>query len=149
MMFRTPTVTMALVVSAFGLGTVACGNSKPAVDANKVVDSRIADAKPIDAAVTADASLKMCFSNYDCPASEKCYAEPNTFDPKCVAGPRGTGVAGVACTTENDCASALCVEAATGQGMKCSDRCATDQNCPPSLPLCRNVLGEMMCVRQP
>lgn len=146
-MMRAATVAMALVVGALGIGVVACGDSKPTADARKAIDGRIPDAKPIDAAVAADASLKMCFSNYDCPASEKCYAEPNTFDPKCVAGPRGTGVAGVACTTENDCASALCVEAATGQGMKCSDRCAGPQDCPASLPRCVNVIGEMMCVR--
>lgn len=124
-----------------------CGDSTPTIDARKTIDAKTVDARPIDAAPMVDASRITCFTNYDCPASEKCFAAPGTTDARCVTGARGTGLVGATCTTENECKSALCVEAATGQGMKCSDICTGPQDCAPSLPRCVNVLSEMICVR--
>ena len=126
---------------------VGCGDSKPSIDARKTVDATTVDAAPMDAAPMGDASRIACFTNYDCPALEKCFAALGTTDARCVSGARGTGLVGVSCTTENQCKSALCVEAATGQGMKCSDTCTGPQDCAPSLPRCVFVFSEMICVR--
>jgi hypothetical protein len=120
----------------------SCGNKASTKDAPAI------DAKSFDAPrVQNDASLKMCFTNYDCPASEKCFAAPNTTDARCVIGARGTGAAGATCVSENECKSALCVDAAVGQGLKCSDICAGPQDCPSTLPLCISVFGAMICAR--
>ena len=126
---------------------VGCGDSTPTIDARKTIDAKAIDARPIDAALVVDASRITCFTNYDCPASEKCFAEVGTTDARCVTGARGTGLVGTTCITENQCKSALCVEAATGQGMKCSDTCTGPQDCAPSLPRCVFVFSEKICVR--
>jgi hypothetical protein len=78
-----------------------------------------------------------CFSNYDCLdpktrcANQGTRAEPV---PCCEMGARGAGKMGEPCTAENDCLSALCVDA---EGpMLCTERCTADSDCPPELPQC-------------
>ncbi|MCU0700592.1 MAG: hypothetical protein MUC96_29130 [Myxococcaceae bacterium] len=66
----------------------------------------------------------------------------------CVVGARGTGVPGTVCTTEQDCASALCVEARDG-GSRCSRLCSAPTDCPPELPRCLSVFGASFCARTP
>ena len=50
----------------------SCSDSTPSIDARKTIDAKAVDAQPIDAAPVVDASRITCFTNYDCPASEKC-----------------------------------------------------------------------------
>lgn len=86
-----------------------------------------------------------CFTNYDCPPTHACVSQdPSGTMVSCVPGPRGTGAAGVPCTGEADCASALCVDDATG-GRRCSDVCMSSATCPPELPRCLAALG--ICAR--
>lgn len=99
-----------------------------------------------DAAVCATPADCPCFSNYDCPASHVCKSMGETV--ACVLGARGTGVPGTVCSGEQDCASALCVDAATG-GMRCSDLCRTAATCPPELPRCVAIGEEGICAREP
>ena len=117
----------------------ACGgrDSSTPVDAPPPPDA--------DPCPTADACP--CFSNYDCPATHACTSQGGTT-VSCVAGPRGTGMPGAPCTGEQDCASALCVEDATG-GMRCSDLCRTATTCPPELPRCISLGSEGICAREP
>jgi hypothetical protein len=105
------------------------------------------DAPPpsIDAAVCATPADCPCFSNYDCPSTHKCKSQGATVS--CIAGPRGTGAPGSVCTTEDDCATALCVEAATG--FRCSDLCRTAATCPAELPRCVSLGEDGICAREP
>lgn len=107
-----------------------------------------ADAAVVADAPTADASLKDCFTNYDCPMNETCLQNAQTEVVQCVIGARGTGLAGAGCQGERDCKSALCTDGPAGTGRLCSDVCAGPQDCPENLPQCLNVFGTMMCVRK-
>ena len=118
---------------------VACGGDE---------SSRTPDAAmqmPIDAAACATPADCPCFSNYDCPTTHVCKSMGATV--ACVVGARGTGVSGSVCTGENDCASALCVEAAAG--MRCSDICRMAATCPPELPRCIALGDDGICAREP
>ncbi len=120
----------------------ACGDdaSPPKIDAAPIA---------IDAAVDAPAACLTpnacpCFSNDDCPAGTRCHAA----DPQhvyCEPGTRGTTPAGGACTGENDCASALCVDGT--DTTRCSKLCMSNTDCPAELPRCLGGLG--ICARQP
>lgn len=99
----------------------------------------------IDAALCVTPADCPCFSNYDCPPTHVCRSVDATV--ACVAGTRGTGAAGSTCTSEDDCASALCVEAATG--MRCSDICRSAQTCPAELPRCISLGDDGICAREP
>jgi hypothetical protein len=111
------------------------------------------DGRPGDAA-TSDADTRACahvgdcpcFSNHDCPATHACVSQdPGGTMVSCVPGPRGTGVTGAVCTGEADCASALCVDDASG-GKRCSDLCGPGlPACPASLPTCLAGIG--ICAR--
>jgi hypothetical protein len=88
-----------------------------------------------------------CFANDECPATHRC--QSNGLDEAfCLVGARGTGLAGTGCTTELDCASALCVEGRDG-GFRCSRLCAQPSDCPPELPRCLTVFGQSFCARSP
>lgn len=116
---------------------VACGGG----------ESSMPDApKSIDAAACPTPADCPCFSNYDCPATHACRSMGETV--ACVEGPRGTGAPGTSCTGEQDCASALCVDDASG-GMRCSDICRTAETCPAELPRCVVLGGEGICAREP
>jgi hypothetical protein len=99
-----------------------------------------------DAAACATPADCPCFTNYDCPPTHAC--KTNGSLVACVAGPRGTGRAGVPCTSEQDCASALCVEDSEG-GHRCSDLCRMAEMCPMELPRCVVVNGEGICSPTP
>jgi hypothetical protein len=101
--------------------------------------------KSIDAAVCVNAGDCPCFSNYDCPSTHACRSMGTMVS--CIAGARGTGAPGMVCTGEQDCASALCVEAMTG--MRCSDLCRTADTCPAELPRCIPLGSEGICAREP
>jgi hypothetical protein len=119
------------------IALVACGGGDSKPDAAM---------QPIDAALCQTAADCPCFSNYDCPTGFTCKSMGSTV--ACVAGPRGTGMPGAPCTTEQDCASALCVEDATG-GFRCSDLCRTAQTCPAELPRCVSLGTDGICAREP
>ncbi|MCX5746597.1 MAG: hypothetical protein NT062_29320, partial [Proteobacteria bacterium] len=87
-----------------------------------------------------------CFSNDDCPPTHACVSQdPSGTMVSCVLGPRGTGIAGDVCTGEADCASALCVDDASG-GRRCSALCGAGlPTCPATLPTCLAGLG--ICAR--
>jgi hypothetical protein len=71
-----------------------------------------------------------CFSNDDCPADMTCHSFDSTGTQVfCVPGARGTGAAGVTCTGETDCQSALCVDVSNGR-MACSKLCTQLADCP-------------------
>lgn len=123
-----------LVVMVIGCG----GESSPPPDA--------APMPAPDAAVCVTPADCPCFSNYDCPATHVCQSMGNVV--ACVLGARGTGAPGTPCTGEQSCASALCVEDATG-GMRCSDICKTAQTCPAELPRCISLGTEGICAREP
>ena len=125
-----------LVIASCMLGCVGDETSKPPDAAMQM----------IDAAVCATPAECPCFSNYDCPASHVCKSMGQTV--ACVVGARGTGAPGTACTGEQDCATALCVEDATG-GMRCSDLCRTASTCPPELPRCIAIGEDGICAREP
>lgn len=99
----------------------------------------------IDAAACVTPADCPCFSNYDCPASHVCKSMGMTI--ACVLGARGTGAPGTVCTGEQDCATALCVEAASG--MRCSDLCRTAATCPAELPRCVSLGMDGICAREP
>jgi len=98
-----------------------------------------------DAAVCAKPADCPCFSNYDCPMTHVCKSMGATV--ACVLGARGTGAPGTVCDGEEDCASALCVEATTGY--RCSDICHTAQTCPAELPRCVSLGSDGICAREP
>lgn len=80
-----------------------------------------------------------CFSSEDCGPGFTCHSEDNTGTQVwCVAGARGAGLAGDACTGEADCLSALCTDSASA-GMRCSALCDTAADCPASLPKCQYI----------
>ncbi|MDQ3337755.1 MAG: hypothetical protein M4D80_21550 [Myxococcota bacterium] len=118
---------------------VGCGGE----DSSKPPDATMA---MLDAAVCATPADCPCFSNYDCPTTHTCKSMGSVV--ACVLGARGTGVPGTLCTGEQSCASALCVEDATG-GMRCSDICHTAQTCPPELPRCIALGTDGICAREP
>ncbi|MDB4932345.1 MAG: hypothetical protein JWM10_4829 [Myxococcaceae bacterium] len=135
------------------LALAAC-QSDPAV----VPDAAAADVVSADDGAPADAGVDAakspvdgggpCSFNRDCVAAERCACDEAT-GCRCAPGPRGAGVAGVtACASGNDCASALCVEAASGS--LCSDACAAPADCPAALPRCLSISGVgMFCARDP
>jgi hypothetical protein len=53
----------------------------------------------------------------------------------CVPGARGDGALGDPCTSENDCASALCIELDGGTSL-CTEQCADESTCITALPEC-------------
>lgn len=113
----------------------ACGGGDPPAP----------DAAPPADTVTACATAGdcPCFSNDDCPAGTRCHAEtPDSV--YCEPGPRGTGMPGEVCTTENDCDSALCVEGS--DTFRCSRTCTVPTDCPAELPRCLAGIG--ICARQ-
>lgn len=76
-----------------------------------------------------------CVFNQDCPDGQRCDCGAET-GCRCAIGPRGTGKAGVdPCASALDCASGLCVEAASGS--VCSGPCAG--GCGDKLPRCVDV----------
>lgn len=128
---------LAMIVVAC---VIACGgdeSSQPPSDAAP---------QAIDAAACATPADCPCFSNYDCPPTHVCTSMGSTV--ACVVGTRGTGAPGTVCTGEGDCASALCVEDATG-GMRCSDLCRTAATCPAELPRCVLLGMDGICAREP
>lgn len=101
-------------------------------------DASIDAAPVVDLAVLcsgADACAS-CFSNDDCPPAETCHSFDSTGERiYCVPGARGTSPAGAPCTSEADCASALCIESDKA-GHLCSALCVDAGSCPPALPRC-------------
>ncbi len=77
-----------------------------------------------------------CFSSDDCAPTFRCFSEDTTgTNIWCLPGPRGAGVAGDLCTSETDCASALCIEPRVG-AKRCSQLCDAPADCPSTLPRC-------------
>jgi hypothetical protein len=143
-----------LLCTALCAALAACETSPttPAVDAS----TERMDVPPPDAApdvtapeVALDSSGRTCSFNRDCPDAERCECEESA-GCRCLVGARGAGRAGVdVCTTGNDCASALCVEA-NGGVSRCSDACAAASECPSELPRCIAVpLVGRFCARDP
>jgi hypothetical protein len=90
----------------------------------------------------------VCSFNADCGAALRCGCVDGAC--ACEAGARGIGQSGVdACTTGNDCASALCIEDNLG-GFTCSGACATATDCAAKLPICSDIafVGRV-CIRDP
>ncbi len=121
--------------SATGSGTTATssGTTATATSGGNVASS--SSGGPI--AACSDVGAKDCFSNYDCPdAATRCENAGTASAPVacCLAGARGTKAVGEACTSENDCASSLCLD--TGSGSLCSDKCAGPADCVPALSKC-------------
>jgi hypothetical protein len=102
-----------------------------------------------DGGLPADAAPLTCAFNRECAAAERCECD-ETSGCFCLPGARGTGVLGDACTTGNDCASAVCVEGPTGGTSFCSDECGDDGDCMEPLARCLDVafVGQI-CVRVP
>ncbi len=127
------------------LGLFACGSpSVPDAGARDDAGPRQVDAGPpaTDAGPTVDAGSPdagrtcvaqtdcPCFANDDCPPDMTCKSFDSTGTRVfCVPGARGTGAAGVPCTGEADCQSALCVDIRDG-GMACSKLCTLPADCP-------------------
>ncbi len=118
-------------------------DASEAPDATPLAPDATLDATP------ADSSGRVCSFNRDCPEAERCECDEST-GCRCLLGSRGTGEAGrTPCTSGNDCASALCVEANGGTSL-CSDGCASPSDCPAALPRCLSVarVGRF-CARDP
>jgi len=155
---RRPTALPLVLALAACEGTPAPAPSADASPDTSPDTAVVADASPdvpddgaLDASpdVAADSSLRACSFNRDCPEGERCSCDETT-GCRCLAGPRGTGASGVArCTSGDDCASALCVEANGGFSL-CSDACAAAGDCPAALPRCVSVptVGRF-CARDP
>jgi hypothetical protein len=80
-----------------------------------------------------------CFSSDDCAPTHWCQSEDETgANVFCVPGARGPGQVGDPCTGQEDCASALCIEASDG-GEHCSALCDTMADCPAELPTCQYI----------
>lgn len=150
----------ALGLILFAL-SLACAEAAPRSDAGRS-DTSVAlaeDAAPriedaafaIEdaAAPSEDASVgRVCTFNRDCASAERCACSGGAC--ACELGARGTLASGVGpCATGDDCASALCVEGASG-AFVCSGPCAEASECPAALPRCLSVptVG-MFCARQP
>ncbi|MER2559700.1 MAG: hypothetical protein ABTQ32_03215 [Myxococcaceae bacterium] len=129
----------------------ACSPVSLAVDAG-VPDAGARDAgQPVDAGTPTDAgnpsrfwdggscAVKTdcpCFSSDDCAPTFRCFSEDTSgTNIWCLPGPRGAGVAGDVCTSETDCASALCIEPRVG-AKRCSQLCDAPADCPSTLPRC-------------
>ncbi len=115
------------------------------VDLPDVVDLGAPDVPPEDGGVGGGA----CSFNRDCITSERCVCDDST-GCSCAPGVRGAGLPGVTrCTSGNDCASALCVEANGGFSL-CSDACTAPDDCPAALPRCLSISGiGRFCARDP
>lgn len=93
-----------------------------------------------DAAVTdcSEVGATSCFSSYECASDARC-ENVGTSDspvPCCMPGPRGEGKAGAPCAGEFQCASSLCIEGIGPCFGSCTDRCASNDECPSSMPNC-------------
>jgi hypothetical protein len=152
-----------IVALAAALGLAACGGSASPTDGPAPADAApLADAAgdlgatadgtaPVDAGgdlgAGGDASHALCTFNADCPAAERCECDL-VAGCSCELGARGTGVCGVdPCVDGNDCATALCVEGASGY--YCSCPCSGAGDCGPQLPVCAGIAGlGQICIRQ-
>jgi len=122
------------------LDTTAAETQAETAQADTQETSETAAPAKVDAAC-AEQGYTDCFHNGDCAAAERCEDMSSSAleIPCCVVGTRGTGEAGVACTTENDCAAALCIQANDGPSL-CSKVCMTDADCPAAAAKCA-VIG--------
>jgi hypothetical protein len=86
-----------------------------------------------------------CFSNYDCALSSDRCENVGTADVPvacCVPGPRGTGMGGDPCQSEDDCASGVCLVDTPSPGTNlCSQLCSSDADCPADLPSCVTLVA--------
>jgi hypothetical protein len=143
------TALCAALLACEATPAVAPADAAPDLAADRL-DVVPPDAAP-DAApdVALDSSGRTCSFNRDCPDVERCACEESA-GCRCLVGPRGTGRAGVdVCTSGDDCASALCVEA-NGAVSLCSDACTAASECPGALPRCLSVpLVGRFCARDP
>jgi hypothetical protein len=129
----------------------ACGGDdgpKPQLDA--AVTST--DASSVDAANLCPTLTSCpCFTNSDCPDGFACVSQDSSGTMvSCVAGPRGTGALGATCTTEADCASALCLD--TNGGLFCStvcDEAMQGADCITALPDCTFIAGPDIAICTP
>ena len=125
---------LAMISTVLG----ACGGGDdgdpPDTDAAALVDAAVVvDADPRVCEVAGDCA---CFANVDCPASTRCHALDDSGENVwCLPGPRGAGGLGVACTIDDDCASALCVEDGAAD-LRCSILCENDDDCSGTLADC-------------
>ncbi len=145
-----PARSVALLV----LAVAACGSPPPAstitdvpvaLDVADVIDVLAPDVSAEDGGVGGGT----CSFNRDCVTAERCVCD-DAAGCRCAPGTRGAGVSGVTrCTSGNDCASALCVEA-NGAFSLCSDTCAAPVDCPAALPRCLSISGiGRFCARDP
>ncbi|MFO0567977.1 MAG: hypothetical protein U0263_20120 [Polyangiaceae bacterium] len=87
-------------------------------------------------ATCASLGAPTCFSNYDCTnASDRCHNLGTEADPDvcCVAGARGTHVAGEPCSSDIDCKSSICID------LLCSDICKSPDDCPLGMKDCTPI----------
>ncbi len=136
-------------LAACGAGSTSPAASDAAYDTVADASGEVGDGGGGDSAVEAGGSHATCSFNADCPASERC-ACSDTTGCFCETGARGAGACGVdACSSGNDCASAVCVEGPAG-AFVCSCACSGNADCGGALPLCTAIayVGTI-CVRQP
>lgn len=110
-------------------------------------EARLADraaesiAIPDHGLVTSCAAIgsKECFANLECAADRRCKNVGTASDPIacCVPGLRGTKAAGELCTSEDDCASAVCI--AKSGASRCSKDCASVADCPTGMKDCKAI----------
>ena len=81
-------------------------------------------------------SAVSCFSSYECATAERCETVNADFGLACcTTGARGTGAAGVPCTTGSDCQSAICINRNDG-AYYCSATCSSVADCPANMQQC-------------
>jgi hypothetical protein len=142
-----------LSFSLFACDTTTNTTPSPDVATDVVAVDAAMDVASDSAPKTPDVDVRegggSCSFNRDCIATERCECSESS-GCRCTVGTRGTGQAGVdACTSGNQCASALCLEG-SGGSMVCSEPCMTASECPRALPRCIQVafVGRI-CVRDP
>ncbi len=120
-------------------GDAAQEDGVSTVDASP--DAGVPDAQPDHGLVGScgDIGAADCFGNNECASADRCENVGDEANPVpcCVPGVRGTGTAGDACVSENDCDSGVCV-AGNGASL-CSKTCATADDCPATMKDCTYI----------
>ena len=116
----------------------------------KVADQKVTDQQAADTQVAVDLfrsdagscseiGATKCFSNLACAANERCQSLDGAgVVVCCITGPRGTKQAGDPCSSESDCASAVCIAKGSGPSV-CSKDCQSAADCPTGMKDCKTV----------
>jgi len=133
--------TTDVPTDACGVDTI-CGDTSPADTTDTSTPETAAEVEVsaptrVEAACS-EAGYAECFINDDCQAGERCenMSANDVEIPCCVAGARGTKVAGEACTSENECDTSLCISYNDGPRL-CSKPCdGSGTDCPAAASAC-------------